>query len=581
MISAFQNNELLTQGLVADILSVSKETVRKWEKNGALASSGKNATGATCYRWCDLLRFPEAKAVTESKWVTEERIRPVRPFRSIELFAGAGGLALGLERAGFKTVALNEFDHDACTTLRRNRPEWNVIEGDVAKIDFTVFENIDFVSGGFPCQAFSYAGHRAGFEDARGTLFFEFARVIRETRPKVFLGENVRGLLTHDSGKTIETIKSVIKDIGYTLVPPQVLKAIFYRVPQKRERLAFVGIRNDLAEHLNDFKWPSYAPRVYTVRDALKKGELFDSDVSPSEGVNYTKRKAEIIARIPAGGYWRDLSDALQRELLKGSYHLEGGKTGIGRRLSWDEPSLTLTCAPAQNQTGRCHPLETRPLNVREYARIQTFPDDWQFCGSLMSQYKQIGNAVPVNLAEAVGRSLISLLNKIASDSSVFADDKDEVSVKMSFSVSKTCSSRGKPEPVQLTLFDPQGLYSVPSDVATLLGTYRKTCREWIVERNLYNYPVSESQLDSIPELLSVRRLILQRRNDSPLYFVVKGYEIVGKKELSEIGYRVGEKHSARQKYILYKLLPFLQPIPALNFSTARLIVGAGTKIMD
>ena len=102
--------------------------------------------------------------------------------------------------------------------------------------------------------------------------------------------------------------------------------------------------------------------------------------------------------------------------LLKNSFHLEGGKTGIGRRLSWDEPSLTLTCSPAQNQTGRCHPEETRPLTVREYARIQTFPDDWSFCGSVMSQYKQIGNAVPVNLAEALGLRLVALLNAIETD---------------------------------------------------------------------------------------------------------------------------------------------------------------------
>ena len=260
---------------------------------------------------------------------------------------------MGLEQAGFEAVALNEFDHDACTTLRRNRPGWNVIEGDVSKIDFSHFENIDFVSGGFPCQAFSYAGKKAGFEDARGTLFFEFARVVREVRPLVFLGENVRGLLTHDNGKTIGVIQSVIDDIGYTLVTPHVLKAIFYRVPQKRERLALVGIRNDLAHYLPEFKWPSVAPRVYTVRDALKKGALFDCDVPESDGVSYPKRKAEIIGRIPEGGYWKDLPDELQRELLKGSYYLGGGKTGIGRRLSWDEPSLTLTCAPAQNQIGR------------------------------------------------------------------------------------------------------------------------------------------------------------------------------------------------------------------------------------
>ena len=116
---------------------------------------------------------------------------------------------------------------------------------------------------------------------------------------------------------------------------------------------------------------------------------------------------------VPMGGYWRDLPIEIQKEYMGGSFELEGGKTGMARRLSLDEPSLTLTCSPAQKQTERCHPTETRPLTVREYARIQTFPDDWEFAGKLSSQYKQIGNAVPVNLAYAIGRSLIRLFNDI------------------------------------------------------------------------------------------------------------------------------------------------------------------------
>ncbi|MGI5868715.1 MAG: DNA (cytosine-5-)-methyltransferase [Kiritimatiellia bacterium] len=413
MRSRFADDELLTQGLVADILSVSKETVRKWEKRGTIASVNANAEEEPLYRWADLHAFPQVQAMLQSSWEQESQVLPARRFRSVELFAGAGGLALGLEAAGFDSVAFNEIDHDACDTLRENRPEWNVIEGDIETIDFTQFHDIDLVSGGFPCQAFSYAGNRYGFDGTRGTLFFQFARAIREMQPKIFLGENVRGLLTHDKGKTIEVIKGAIKEIGYTLIEPEVLKALFYRVPQKRERLFLVGIRNDLAHHQAKFKWPDPAQRVYTLRDALKKGDLFSTDVPESEGVLYADWKAELIEQIPQGGYWRDLPVPLQKKLLKGSFHLGGGKTGIGRRLSWNEPSLTLTCAPAQNQTGRCHPEETRPLTVREYARIQTFPDDWVLCGSMMSQYKQIGNAVPVNLAVAVARRLVALLNEM------------------------------------------------------------------------------------------------------------------------------------------------------------------------
>ena len=371
--------------------------------------------------------------------------------------------------------------------------------------------------------------------------------MIREVRPKVFLGENVRGLLTHDEGRTIETIKRVIKELGYALVEPRVLKAIFYRVPQKRERLALVGIRNDLARHLADFKWPAPAQRVYTVRDAFCKGDLFDTDVPPSEGVFYTKWKADIISKIPPGGYWRDLPLDLQKQLLKGSFHLDGGKTGVGRRLSWDEPSLTLTCAPAQNQTGRCHPIETRPLTVREYARIQTFPDCWDFSGSVMNQYKQIGNAVPVNLAEALGRSLISLLNKIEQENPKTPDAKAIVST--SYGVRLEDGS------VQLFLFEPSTLYLVQTSPVTLLGTYRKSCRAWIIANNRYNHPVSDADLDSIQSLCSARRLILKRRNDPPLYFTVTGYDVVGKKDLAALGYKTGNAHRADQKYILYKLV--------------------------
>lgn len=116
---------------------------------------------------------------------------------------------------------------------------------------------------------------------------------------------------------------------------------------------------------------------------------------------------------VPMGGDWRDLPEEVAKEYMKGSYNLGGGKTGMARRLSLDEPSLTLTCAPAQKQTERCHPTQTRPLTVREYARIQTFHDDWNFSGNMSSKYKQIGNAVPVNLAYAMGRAVIRLMNQI------------------------------------------------------------------------------------------------------------------------------------------------------------------------
>lgn len=397
---------------VADILGVSKETLRRWDTAGKLVSQRNDENNYRFYKKEQLKNFEQAQFLFKSQWSDETKISN-NVYTVLELFAGAGGMALGLEKAGLKSVLLNEIDTHACKTLRKNRPEWNVVEGDVSQVDFTPYRNtVDVLAGGFPCQAFSYAGKKLGFEDTRGTLFFEFARAAKEINPKVLLAENVRGLLNHDDGRTLETIKNIITDLGYTLFEPRVLKAIFYKVPQKRERLIIVAVRNDLADGI-DYEWPSSYNKILTLKDALKKGELYDSDVPESEGQKYPKRKAEILSMVPPGGYWRDLPEDIQKEYMLKSFYLGGGKTGMARRLSWDEPSLTLTCAPAQKQTERCHPEETRPLTVREYARIQTFPDDWVFEGPMSAKYKQIGNAVPVNLSFAVGKSVVHLLDKI------------------------------------------------------------------------------------------------------------------------------------------------------------------------
>lgn len=396
----------------ANLMGVSKATLQTWENNG-LYVPRIGDDGKKYFLLDDIKGIPEINEMLDSKWDEEMKSRPCRDFYSIELFAGGGGLALGMSKAGFKHVLLNEFDHNACETLRFNHPEWNVVEGDVCDVDFTKWNGIvDFVSGGFPCQAFSYAGKGGGFNDTRGTLFFQLARAIKEVRPKVFLGENVRGLEAHDGGRTLEVIKNTIAELGYTLVEPRVLKAIRYKVPQKRERLILIGIRKDFADKVA-FEWPSPYHRVMTLRDAFFAGELYPNNVPDSPYQKYPVKKQRVLELVPQGGDWRDLPEEVQKEYMGASFYLGGGKTGMARRLSLDEPSLTLTCAPAQKQTERCHPTETRPLSIREYARIQTFPDEWKFAGNLAAQYKQIGNAVPVNMAWAIGRAIIRLLNKI------------------------------------------------------------------------------------------------------------------------------------------------------------------------
>lgn len=392
------------EALLADILGVPRAVIAKRRLSGDIAPQPNGN-----YRLSKLAGYPEVRALLTSRWDTELQIPDCQP-TVLELFAGGGGMALGLESAGFRSVGLYEKDSHACATLKRNRPHWSVHQKDVTTVDFTTYRNLDLVAGGFPCQAFSYAGEGKGFADTRGTLFYEFARAIQEARPKVFLGENVRGLVNHDDGRTMETIKTTLSGLGYTLIEPRVLKALFYGVPQKRERLFLVGIRNDLS---GVFKWPSPHHRVFTLRDALKAGDLFPVDCPSSPGIDYSAARKAVYELVPEGGCWQDLPEDVQRTFMGSSLDQGGGKSGVARRLSWDQPSLTVLCSPSQKRTERIHPNATRPLTIRESARIQTFPDSWEFAGSVTAQYRQIGNAVPVNLAAAMGRSLVRLLQGI------------------------------------------------------------------------------------------------------------------------------------------------------------------------
>jgi len=402
-------NDFLTLTEASELIGKSKETLRRWDREGKLIAVREPISNYRVYNRNHVETLFSNVLTPFTIETTANYLEPDNNYSVIELFAGAGGLAIGMEKAGLKCVALNEIDKWACQTLRKNRPNWSVMEGDVRTFDFSEFNNqIDVITGGFPCQAFSYAGKRLGLNDARGTLFYEYARVVKEVNPPICIGENVRGLLSHENGKTLQGMISILDEIGYNVVPIKVLKAINYKVPQKRERLILVGIRKDIK---SKFEYPKPYQRIYNLSDALKKGDLFDCDVPQSDGVKYPKSKKDVLDLVPPKGYWRDLPLEIQKEFMGGSFFLGGGKTGMARRIGWDEPCLTLTCSPAQKQTERCHPDETRPFTVREYARIQTFPDDWKFEGSVAQQYKQIGNAVPVNLGREIGYSIVKFLN--------------------------------------------------------------------------------------------------------------------------------------------------------------------------
>lgn len=333
-------------------------------------------------------------------------IRQFRMSRFIEVFAGCGGLSSGLIKAGWTPVMLIDNDKNCVKTLKENHEtDTCTIECRcVTELHLHEYRDIDLLAGGIPCQAWSQAGKRKGLADTRGNLFHDFIRLIDECEPKMFLIENVVGLTTHNHGETLNILIDMMKEtktnhIGYSITH-RILSANDYGVAQKRKRVIIVGVRNNLEKQ---FEYPK--PLVYkpVLRDALR-------DVPHSVGVSYPEGKATVMRLVPPGGCWVDLPEDIQKQYMGKSYSSGGGKRGMARRMSWDEPCLTLTTSPCQKQTERCHPEETRPFTVREYARIQSFPDSYVFMGSTANKYRQIGNAVPVELAYHVGKSLLSVL---------------------------------------------------------------------------------------------------------------------------------------------------------------------------
>ena len=324
------------------------------------------------------------------------------PYTFIEVCAGGGGLSAGLIKAGFTPVLLNDNNSDCCKTLKHNHPDANVVCESMDKIDYSQYVNkVDLLTGGVPCQSFSQAGLRKGLDDPRGDLMMKFIEILNLIKPKIFMIENVKGLLTHDDGKTIKKIIETLNKNKLYNINYKCLDASKYDVPQKRERVFIIGVLKSITR---PFEFPNESSTKKVLKDVLYNVPL-------SNGAKYNEEKIKLFKMIPQGGCWVNLPENLQKEYLGNSYNSGGGKRGILYRLSMEKPSLTLLCTPSQKQTERCHPLEERPLTIREYARVQTFDDSYEFIGSLNSQYKQIGNAVPVELAKHVGYSLLHLLH--------------------------------------------------------------------------------------------------------------------------------------------------------------------------
>lgn len=319
----------------------------------------------------------------------------------IELCAGGGGLSTGLIKSGFTPLLLNDNNKDCCKTLKHNHSNVNVICDSMENVNYTNYINkVDLLTGGVPCQSFSQAGSRKGLEDPRGDLMLKFIDILNLIKPKIFMIENVKGLLTHNNGNTIKIIIDIINKNNLYNITYKCLDAFNYDVPQKRERVFIIGILKSINKII-EFPKESINKKVL-------KNVLYNVPIS--NGAKYNQEKQDLFKMIPQGGCWINLPENLQKKYLGNSYNSGGGKRGILYRLSMEKPSLTLLCSPSQKQTERCHPLEERPLTIREYARIQTFDDNYEFIGSINSQYKQIGNAVPVVLAIHIGKMLINLL---------------------------------------------------------------------------------------------------------------------------------------------------------------------------
>jgi DNA (cytosine-5)-methyltransferase 1 len=326
-------------------------------------------------------------------------------YNFIEVCSGGGGLSCGLIKSGLNAILLNDIDKNSCQTLRINHPDIKVHVGSFIDIDYKKYiDNCDILCGGVPCQSFSYAGKQKGLNDNRGDLIVKFSEMINIIKPKIFMIENVKGLLTHNKGMTIQHIiddclnKYDMYNIKYKLI-----KCVNHNIPQKRERVIIIGI---LKKYKYNFIFPIENGNIVTIKEALK-------DVPKSDGSKYSENKIKYFKKIPPGGCWINLDVEEQKEYLGKGFYSGGGKRGLLRKLSWDEPCLTILCSPAQKNTERCHPDENRPLTIRESARIQTFDDNYEFYGSISSQYSQIGNAVPVKLGELLGKELIKSLDAL------------------------------------------------------------------------------------------------------------------------------------------------------------------------
>lgn len=350
--------------------------------------------------------------------------------KAISLFSGAMGLDLGIEKAGIDIKLCVELNKQAASTIRNNT-NIPVIDRDITTIPSSEMlevadlkeGEVDLVVGGPPCQAFSTAGARRGLNDFRGNVIIQYLRVVSEIQPKYFILENVRGILSaklnavpdsykeYDgikdlSGSVIRFLANEFKKLGYT-ISFALFNAANYGVPQIRERVIIFGAKGNkripLPQPTHSELGLNNTEKWVTLGDVIKDlPEPNESEFTP-----LSKRMLQYMPLVKEGENWTSLAPEVAKEAMGKAYELGGGKTGFLRRLSNSKPAPTLVTSPIMPATLICHPTELRPLSVKEYARVQQFPDNWEFSGKIADIYKQIGNAVPVGLGFMAGSQII------------------------------------------------------------------------------------------------------------------------------------------------------------------------------
>lgn len=377
----------------------------------------------------------------------EDRVRINKPLKSpiaLSFFSGAMGLDIGLKKSGFNVALASEIDPDTRKTILLNFPEIGLI-GDIhnysiekirdyANVSYN--QDIDLVIGGPPCQAFSTAGKRKSFEDERGNVFLEFIEKSIKLNPKFIVIENVRGLLSaplmhrpHQyrgqnfpplnqseiAGGALNFIIYLLEKANYK-VSFNLYNSANFGSPQKRERVVIICSRKDLRipfltpthSENGEFNLPKWRTFRDATNDLKEENQIF---------IQFPEKRLKYYRLLKEDQHWRDLPIELQKEAMGKSFYSNGGRTGFYRRIAWDKPSPTLVTNPAMPATDLAHPKENRPLSIQEYKRIQEFPDSYLFYGTTTSQYRQIGNAVPISLGLAIGKLIIDLLNNKSNNS--------------------------------------------------------------------------------------------------------------------------------------------------------------------